>query len=249
MKASLLVETRGPVLVMTLNRPERRNAIDDELASSLLSELGRLEADSGLRVGVLTGSGFGFSSGMDLREFQAKGTVDALRDILTISMSKPLIAAVEGFAVAGGFEIALRCDLLVASRGSRFGLPEAKVGQLGWYGIHKLQRAIPRQAIAELALTGASVSAERMWELGLLTRLVDPGESLSVALGLAEVISCNAPLSVTASLALLDLAQVGLETAYLASAAEIAARVASSEDSAEGAAAFIERRQPRWAGR
>ncbi len=249
MSNPIAVEVRGPIMVITIDRPEKRNAINREAATGLLAALRRLDADAELTVGVVTGAGGGFSAGMDLNDFRRHGTPQDLIEILGMRSRKPLIAAVEGFAVAGGFELALRCDLLVAAAGARLGLPEAKVGQLAWYGISRLQRVIPRQAAAELALTGDLIDAERAFDLGLVTRLVEPGQALQTAVSLAGQISHNAPLSLSATMTLLDSAQRQSDLAYAADAMSLASAVSSSGDALEGARAFTEHRTPVWAGR
>lgn len=244
----VVTEVRGPLLVITLNRPEALNAINTALANQLLAALERLNDDPDLLVGVLTGSGRGFCSGMDLREFQSHGTPPELATILKLTRVKPLVAAVEGFAVAGGLELALCCDLLVAGRGARFGIPEVKVGQVAWLAISRLQRALPRQAVAEMALTGNLIESDRAWDLGLLTRLVDSGEALASAIDLAEQISRNAPLSIAATLHLLDESHRGSDLEYATAAVRISATLASAQDAIEGSRAFTERREPKWKG-
>lgn len=160
-----------------------------------------------------------------------------------------MVAAVEGFAVAGGFELALRCDLIVAARGSKVGLPEVKVGQIAGFGIRQLLQELPRQAVAELALTGEFMSAERAYELGLVTRLVDPGQALPTALELAGAMIRNAPLSLAASLSLLNIGSTEREKDYYEVADQHAQITSHSHDALEGAAAFTERRDANWEGR
>jgi len=244
----LIVEVVGQVMIITLNRPRTKNAINGALATELVTALRRLDSDSALLAGVITGSGQDFCSGMDLRAFQADGTPQDLQRLLRTPLAKPLIAAVEGFAVAGGFELALRCDLLVTARGATLGLPEVKVGQIAGFGIRRLLREIPRQAVAELVLTGGLMSAERSYELGLVTRLVDPGQSLPTALKLAGAIIRNAPLAVAASLSLLDFESSESEDAYYGEADRRAQVTSHSHDALEGAAAFMERRDALWKG-
>ena len=241
-------ELRGPILVITLNRPAVLNAINAELAIQLLAALQRLNDDPGVLVGVLTGSGRGFCSGMDLRQFQTHGTPPELATILKFTRVKPLVAAVEGFAVAGGLELALCCDLIIAGRGAKFGIPEVKVGQVAWLAISRLQRALSRQAVAEMALTGNLIDADRAWELGLLTRLVEPGEALASAIDMAEQISRNAPLSIAATLHLLDESHRGSDLEYANEAVRLSATLASAQDAIEGSEAFTEHREPQWKG-
>lgn len=248
MTAPLDVEKRGALLVITLNRPEARNSISHQLARELLAALRSFESDPDLRVCVMTGAGGGFCAGMDLREYQVSGTPEDFQDIFRIPLSKPLVSAVEGYAVAGGFELAVRCDLVVAARGARMGLPEVKVGQIAGFGIRRLLRELPRQTVAELALTGALITSERAWELGLLTRLVEPGQALAEAIELADVISRNAPLSVSSTLQLLDAGTQIADAHHDALSDRLAAVTSTSRDAIEGATAFTERRTPQWKG-
>jgi enoyl-CoA hydratase len=186
----VLTETRGAVLVITLNRPDVRNAVDSALAAALAAALDALDADPALTVGVLTGAGKGFSAGMDLRAF-TEGDLGLAGDrgfagITRRAAEKPLIAAVEGFALAGGFEIALACDLIVAAAGSRFGLPEVSRSLLAAAGgLRRLPARAPASLAYEIALTGQPISAERAYEVGIVNRLAEPGRALDVALELA----------------------------------------------------------------
>lgn len=245
------VKTRSHdgILFITLNRPSRRNAINTDLARGLISAVRRLESDDALHVGILSGEGAGFCSGMDLDAYKADGVPAELEEFLSTGCSKPMLAAVEGFAVAGGFELALRCTLIVAATGSRFALPEVKVGLIAPYGVGFLQRALPRYAAAEMILTGEAILAERAHTLGLVNRLVEPGTAEDAAREIANQIVANAPLGVRASLSLMQVAENTSEPGYLSAMRPIAQSVYSSEDSLEGASAFLERRQPRWAGR
>jgi enoyl-CoA hydratase len=247
----LVVETRSQdgILFIKLNRPSRRNAINADVARGLLNAVRRLENDDALRVGILSGAGSGFCSGMDLDAYKAEGVPGELDEFLGSSFTKPLIAAVEGFALAGGFELALRCDLLIAARGARFGLPEVKVGLLAPYGLGFLHRSLSHQLAAEIILTGEAILAERAFELGLVNRLTQPGFSENVAIEIATQIVANAPLAISASLSLLKFA-VGLsESDYLVAMRPTAAGIYSSVDSLEGASAFLEHRRPIWEGR
>src|SRR5215212_6156383 len=193
---AVLTETRDEVLLVTLNRPEQRNAVNRAVAEGIAAALDRLDADDALRVGVLAGAGKGFCAGMDLKAFVAgeKPTVAGrgFAGIVQRASAKPLIAAVEGFAVAGGFEIALACDLIVAARGARFGIPEVKRGLVAAGGaLLRLPRRIPYHLAMELALTGDFVDAERAHEVGLVSRLVEPGDAVAVARELAAQVSAN----------------------------------------------------------
>lgn len=236
----------GHVATIWLNRPDCRNAINRQLSDQLVEAVGVLDGDADTRAMVLTGFGRGFSSGMDLAEYTEVGVPASLTAFFEAGSKKPMIAAVEGFALAGGLELALRCDLIVAARDSVVGFPEAKVGLVAWYGAARLQRMVSRQTAAELLLTGAPIAAERLYESGMFSRLVDKGCAVSAAQDLATRIAMNAPLSVDASKSLLDLAWGRSDQEYIDQFAAIADIVYASADSREGARAFLEKRPPVW---
>ena len=250
----VLTERRDGVLVITLNRPEARNAVNLALAEALAAALDALDADADLRVGVLTGAGKGFSAGMDLKAFVA-GERPLVGDrgfagIVQRSARKPLIAAVEGFALAGGLEIVLACDLIVAARVARLGVPEVRRSIVAAAGaLRRLPQRVPLGIAMELALTGEPISAERGYELGLVNRLADPGGALVAALELAAEIARNGPLALDATKAILQRQGDWSEEEFWARQTEIAAPVLSSEDAREGAVAFSEKREPVWKGR
>ena len=251
---AVLSETRDGVLLVTLNRPEQRNAVNRAVAEGIASALDRLDTDDALRVGVLTGAGKGFCAGMDLKAFVAgERPVVAGRGFAGIVQrpsTKPLIAAVEGFAVAGGFEIALACDLIVAARGARFGIPEVKRGLVAAGGaLLRLPRRIPYHLAMELALTGDVIDAERAFGLGLVNRLVEPGAAVDGALELAGAIAANGPLALAASKRILVEAPGWPAGEAWERQAEISDPVRASEDAREGSTAFAEKRAPRWQGR
>jgi enoyl-CoA hydratase len=241
---SVRAEAEGAVLVVTIERPEARNAVDLAVAEGIAAALDRLDGDDALRAGVLTGAGGTFSAGMDLKAFVAgeRPHVEGrgFAGIVQGPPRKPLIAAVEGWALAGGFEIALACDLIVAARDARFGIPEVKRGLVAAGGA--LLR-LPRRAALELGLTGDPIGAERAYEMGLVSRVVEPGEALAVALELARAIAANGPLAVEATKRIL-VADEDWQRQV-----EIVAPVFASEDAREGARAFAEKRPPRWSGR
>lgn len=251
----LLIERRGPVLVLTLNRPEVRNAIDMPLAEAIAAGLDQLDADAELRVGVLTGAGRGFCAGMDLKRFAETGERPWVGDrgfagIVRRASEKPLIAALEGFAVAGGLEIALACDLLVAARGTKLGIPEAKRGLVAaGGGLRRLPRLLPSALAMELALTGGLISAERAYEVGAINRLAEPGEALAQALDLAGQVSANAPLAVAGAKQIVQRQWSWDDAEFWERQAEIVEPIATSEDAREGARAFTEKRPPVWRGR
>ena len=228
-----------------MNRPAQRNALNSELSAALSEAFQRLHVDPHVRVGVLDGVGAGFCSGLDLREFANVGVAatDEIRELLRTGTRKPVIAAVEGFAIAGGFELALMCDLIVAARGATFALPEVTrslVANGG--GLLRLPRRIAYQAAAEFGLTGDPVSAQRLHELGLVNRLAEPGQATETAVKLAGRIARNPPRAVLATKELL----LGPDREGWQYQDTIADPVFSSPEAREGALAFIERRRPAW---
>ena len=251
----LLTERRGGVLIVTLNRPEVRNAVDKPLADAMAAALDTLDADETLSLGVITGAGKGFSAGMDLKAFAASGERPWSGDrgfagIVRRPAEKPLIAAVEGFAVAGGLEIALACDLIVAARGAKLGIPEAKRSLVAAGGaLRRLPRLIPYAVAMELALTGEPILAERAHELGLVNRLSEPGAALDTALELAAAIEANGPLALRASKAVLERQWSWSDADFWDRQAAIVDPVMASDDAREGALAFKEKRDPQWRGR
>ena len=252
--AAVLTEHRDRVLLITINRPDQRNAVNAAVAEGISSALDELDGDAGLSVGVLTGAGKGFSSGMDLKAFVAGERPYAgdrgFAGIVQRPATKPLIAAVEGFAVAGGLEIALACDLIVASRGTRLGVPEVKRSLVAAGGaLLKLPRTLPRNLAMELALTGDPIEAERGYELGLINRLTDPGGALGAALELAQTIAANGPLALAATKRVMVESSDWPDAEFFARQGEIVGPVITSEDAREGATAFAEKRPPVWKGR
>jgi enoyl-CoA hydratase len=254
MSDAVLTERRGNVLVVTLNRPDARNAVNAALAEGVGRALDELDGDDALAVGVLTGAGKGFSSGMDLKAF-VTGERPYYGDrgfagIVQRPPEKPLIAAVEGFAVAGGCEIALACDLIVAARGARFGVPEVKRSLVAAAGaLLRLPRRIPAGVAMELALTGDPVDAERAHELGLVNVLAEPGGALDAALELAGRIAANGPLALRATKRILTESAGWPQDEFWQRQGEISGPVFTSEDAREGAVAFAEKRDPIWKGR
>jgi enoyl-CoA hydratase len=252
---SLLVDKKDGIGRITLNRPEVRNAVDRRLAEAMAAALDALDGDAELGVGVITGAGKGFCAGMDLKAFAATGDRPWAGDrgfagIVRRPSEKPLIAAVEGFAVAGGLEIALACDLIVAAKGAKLGVPEAKRSLVAAGGaLRRLPRRLPAGVAKELALTGDPISAERGYELGLVNRLAEPGHALDVALELAASVGANGPLALIASKAILDQQWSWDDAEFWDRQAKIADPVQTSQDAREGALAFTEKREPRWQGR
>jgi enoyl-CoA hydratase len=249
----VLTERRDQILVITLNRPEARNAVDRAVAEGIAAALDQLDADEGLRVGVLTGAGGVFSSGMDLKAFlRGETPVVAGRGFAGLTMRsarKPLIAAVEGYALAGGLEVALACDLIVAGRDARLGIPEARRGLIAAAGgLIRLPKRIPYHVAMEMALTGEPLAAERAAELGLVNRLSEPGGALDAAIALAgQVLRC-APLACEASKQVISAALDWSDAEAFQRQADIAGKLFTSADAAEGARAFAEKRDPVWRG-
>jgi enoyl-CoA hydratase len=251
---AVLTEVRGRVLVITINRPDQRNAVNGAVANGIASALDRLDDSDELSVGVLTGAGKGFSAGMDLKAFVA-GESSWVGDrgfagITQRAAAKPLIAAIEGFAMAGGLEVALSCDLIVASKGARLGVPEVKRSLVAAGGaLLRLPRVLPRTIAIELALTGDPIDAERAYAFGLVNRLTEPGGSLDAALELAEAIAVNGPLALAATKRILVESVDWPDSEFFARQGEIVGLVMTSDDAREGAKAFAEKRAPVWQGR
>ncbi|ULR56350.1 crotonase/enoyl-CoA hydratase family protein [Streptomyces deccanensis] len=247
-------ERIGSALLITLDRPEARNAVNAAVAAELTSVLEELEAAPELRAGVLTGEGGTFSAGMDLKaalrgespEVKGRG----FGGLTEAEPTKPLIAAVEGFAMGGGFELALACDLIVAAEDARFGLPEVKRGLIAaGGGVIRLPKRIPHHLAMELLLTGEPVDGRRAGELGLVNRVVGKGQAVAEALRLAEQLATNAPLALAAVKRVVRAADgVPDAEAFAFQRGEMKTLMAS-DDVREGMTAFAERRSPRWTGR
>jgi enoyl-CoA hydratase len=251
---AVLTERRERVLVITINRPDQRNAVNAAVATGIAAALDELDGDPELTLGVLTGAGKGFCAGMDLKAFVAGESAWAgdrgFAGIAQRSTEKPLIAAIEGFAVAGGLEIALACDMLVAAKGARLGIPEVKRSLIAAGGaLLRLPRTLPRNIAMELALTGDPIDAERGYELGLVNRLAEPGQALETALELAAQIAPNAPLALAGSKKVLVESVDWSEADFWAKQGEVVGPIMVSEDAREGATAFAEKRAPVWKGR
>lgn len=255
MSDAVLFDARDDgIAVITLNRPETRNCLARDIREGLAAAWDRFEHDPALRIAVLTGAGDkAFCAGGDLKEMVETGMAVPPRDLFplpydTVELSKPTIAAVNGVAFAGGWMLAQACDLCVASTSARFAVTEVKVGRSSPWAA-PLIHMIPQRIMMEILLTGAPITAQRAYEIGLVNRLAEPGEVLTVALDLAAQVLAGAPLSVRAARE-----TVMLSTEMGRSAALQAARHASetcyrSEDAQEGPRAFAEKRAPRWTGR
>lgn len=239
----------GAVALIRLNRPKSRNAIDRTLADALVSEIAAADADPEVRVTVLTGAGRGFSSGMDLDEYSRVGVPESLNEFFKRGSIKPLIAAVEGFAMAGGLEIAVRCDMVVAGQSARFALPESKVGLIAWYAAGRLQSSLPAALVAEMLMTGDPLTARRAHQLGLVSTVTEDGQALQASIELAQRVAANAPLSVQTGKALLELGAGRTAVEYACEMEAVASKVYDSRDSRIGARAFLDKVAPRWTGK
>jgi enoyl-CoA hydratase len=244
-----LVDRRGRVLVMTINRPDAKNAINSAVTAGMAQALALLDSDPGLTVGVITGVGGTFCAGMDLKEFAASGPPKGLTRLLRTGCAKPLVAAIEGAALGGGLELALICDLIVAAEGASLGLPEPSRGLFAaGGGLLRLPRRIAPGLAAELVLTARTMTAEQLRSTGLLNRVTATGAALEEAVALADEIARNAPLAVAASSRLIRLAVSLDDDSYWDSQRPLAAEVFGSADAKEGPRAFVERRVANWSG-
>jgi len=259
MTESVLVrEQRAAVLVLRLNRPEARNALNAELISELGAGLALAEEDPGIRAVVLTGSGDkAFCAGMDLRSFAATGApptpeqeqgMGVFGRFMRGQYAVPVVGAANATAVAGGFELLLSCDVVVASEEAKFGLPEVKRALFAAGGGVFLGTRIPLAVALEMTLTGDSIDAARAFSLGLVNEVVPTDRVLDAALLLAERIACNGPLALEATKELVRLAVTDVDRAW-EKQAEWQPKIFDSEDALEGATAFVEKRDPVWKGR
>ena len=251
---TILFEVDDGVAIITINRPEARNAIDRETALAIAAAVERINSDDGIRVAVFTGAGGNFCAGMDLKAF-LRGEVVRLPDsgfagVTQAKLTKPFIAAVEGYALAGGFEIMLACDMVVASEAAKFGLTEVKRGLVANAGgLVRLPHQLPIKIASEMVLTGDIFPASHLAANGLVNRLVAPGEALSTAVALARGIAANGPLAVAVSRRVLNESREWPEAEMFDRQNELTQVVFQSEDAREGATAFAEKRAPVWTGR
>jgi enoyl-CoA hydratase len=243
-------ENRGRILVVRIEREHKRNAIDVEAALGIDAALNRLDDDPALWVGVLTGTQTVFSAGTDLKDGAGARTERGGEyGLIRRSRVKPLIAAVEGVAFGGGFEMALACDLIVASRTARFALPETRRGVVATSGaLFRAVRALPLHVAKELLITGAELDAERGYHLGLVNRVAEPGQALADAVALAEQICASSPVSVRATLAAIGAQAEEQDRTGWQTTAQAIQTVSAGPDMQEGIAAFFERRSPKWRG-
>ena len=247
---AVIVERRDRVMIITLNRPDAMNAINGDLSHGLWNAVHELNDDPGLTAGVLTGAGKGFSSGMDLKAFAAGEDIGPMQEFIQAGAEKPLIAAVEGFAIAGGLELALSCDLMVAGGSAKFGIREVKVGLFAaGGGVMRLPARVGYAKAMEMAVTGDNITAPEALEFGLLSQTTEDGAALDAAVALAERIAKNAPLAVAASKKLVKAAAQGYDEAELwKMQGELMGKVFGSNDAKEGPKAFAEKREPNWTG-
>jgi enoyl-CoA hydratase len=250
----VLAERHDGVLTITINRPAQKNAVNRDVAIQVASALDLLDSDSSLSVGVLTGAGGTFSAGMDLKAF-ASGQTPILPGrgfggLTQAVVRKPLIAAVEGWALGGGFEMVLACDVIVAAQDAKFGLPEVKRGLIaGEGGVIRLPRRIPYHAALTVLLTGEPISAVDAKQYGLVSELTAPGAALQGAQEVAQRIAGNAPLALAKVKQVLRETQGLNDAEAFARQAEDASSLLTTEDAHEGALAFAEKRAPVWRGR
>ncbi|GAB2747595.1 crotonase/enoyl-CoA hydratase family protein [Amycolatopsis magusensis] len=252
--STVRAERIGSALLITIDRPDARNAVNAAVATELAAALDELETDPALRAGVLTGAEGTFSAGMDLKaalrgespEVAGRG----FGGLTEAELTKPLIAAVEGWAMGGGFELALGCDLIVAAEDAKFGLPEVKRGLIAaGGGVLRLPKRIPHHLAMEFLLTGEPVTGRRAGELGLANRVTAPGDAAAVALQLAEQLALNAPLALAAVKKIVRAADGVPEPEAFAAQREVMGGLMASADVREGMTAFAERRAPKWTGK
>tara|TARA_Y100000748_G_scaffold288763_1_gene273985 strand:- start:868 stop:1629 length:762 start_codon:yes stop_codon:yes gene_type:complete len=247
---AVLTEKRDRVLLITLNRPEAMNSINGDLSHGLMAAIEMLNEDSDLTAGVLTGAGRGFCAGMDLKAFARGEDIGPFMKFIKSGAEKPLIGAVEGFALAGGLELALTCDLLVAAEGVKLGIPEVGVGLYAAAGgLLRLPSRVGFSKAMEMAITADPITAEEAANYGLVARVTAKGEAVEGALALAERIAQNAPLAVAASKKIIEATTQGLtEEELWALNTELQIPVFTSNDAREGPVAFAEKRPPNWTG-
>ncbi len=252
-EAEVLTEVEGNVLIVTINRPAAKNAVNRAVAEGVAAAMERLDAESDLRCAVLTGAGGTFCAGMDLKAF-LRGEMPAVEGrgfggLAEQSPKKPIVAAVDGYALAGGMELALACDLIVASASSMFGIPETKRGLAAAAGgLMRLPRQIPPRIAMELALTGDFITAQRAYEIGFINQITE-GPSLEAAKALAARIAQNGPLALMASKAIIRESHEWSEAEMWQKQTAYTMPVFASQDAREGAAAFAEKRKPNWQGK
>ena len=254
MAEEVLMDVTDGILTVTLNRPKARNAANKALAEGVAAAMDTLDNDDSIRVAILTGAGGTFCSGMDLKAFVTGETPNVegrgFAGLTEATPRKPLIAAVEGYALAGGLELAISCDLIVAADDAKFGIPEVKRGLAAAAGgLIKLPRQIPKRLAMELALTGDFISAQRAYDIGLINEVVPAGTALDAAKALAAKIVANGPLAVAISKQIVLQSEDWSAEEMWQKQQELAMPVFTSEDAIEGSVAFAEKRAPNWKGK
>jgi enoyl-CoA hydratase len=253
MSEEVLISVADGIIEVTINRPEARNAMTKAVAEGVAAAMDRLEADNDLRCGILTGAGGTFCSGMDLKGF-LKGEMPTAGDrgfggLTSWTPKKPVIAAVDGYALAGGMELALACDLIVANVGAKFGIPEVKRGLVAaGGGVVQLPRLLPRTLAMEMALTGDPITAQRAYDLGLINRVTDD-PAIEAARELARAVAANGPLAVAASKGIVRDSWIWPDAEIMSRQGPYIGHVFTSQDAREGALAFAEKRKPNWQGK
>lgn len=251
----VLYHAKNGVATVTLNRPDQRNAVNPEVCDAIRAAFDQVEADPDVRVAILAGAGKLFCAGMDLKAF-AGGAGDTILfgqygfgGFVKRPRTKPVIAAVEGAALAGGFEMMLACDLVIAGTSTQFALPEVRIGLIpGAGGAVRLPVSIPRVRANEILLTGRPFNAQDAAAWGVINKVTPDGEALKTAQDLAADIASNAPLAVRHTLAIATCAHAANDAAHWSENDRIIAEIGQSADAAEGARAFIEKRAPIWRG-
>lgn len=248
--SAVLVERRGRIMIITMNRPDARNAINGALSNGVWDAVTELNNDPNLTAGVLTGAGGYFCSGMDLKAFARGEDIGPFGEFIRAGCEKPLIGAIEGFAIAGGCEMALACDLLVAAKGAKIGIREVKVGLFAAAGgLFRLPSRVGYAKAMEMAITGDHILAEEASDAGMISELTEPGGAVDAAIALAERVAKNAPLAVAASKKLVRAAAQGYDEETLwKMQAPLQKTVFSSNDAKEGPRAFAEKRAANWTG-
>lgn len=254
MTDEVIVEVKDGIQVITLNRPQARNAITLSVAEIIVKALDELDSNDEITIAILTGNGSSFCAGMDLKRFLLgeKPSIPGrgFGGLTAKPPKKPIIAAVEGYALAGGFELVLACDLVVAAEDAKFGIPEVKRGLCATGGgLLRLPRQMPYRMAMELALTGDMISAEKAHNFGLVNKITEPGKALEGAYELATRITENGPLGVAASKQVITQSQDWTVEEMWDKQKALTEHVFTSEDAREGSKAFAEKRKPQWRGR
>ena len=254
MTDEVLVDVDSGVMIITINRPKAKNAINKAVAEGIAAAIDQLDADDNIRIGILTGANNTFCAGMDLKAFLSGETPflagRGFGGLVESPPKKPLIAAVEGYALAGGLELALTCDLVVAAEDAKFGIPEVKRGLVAAAGgLMRLPRQLPQRIAMELALTGDFMDAERAAALGLINHVVPAGEAMTGALALAAKIAANGPLAVKISKQVITEQQDWSAETMFGKQGALVEPIMRSADAIEGSMAFAEKRAPKWTGR